>query len=194
MLGLGPFNFHTVNSFVRERNLFSCENLYSKSCNYTHPGIDPSDLWPSQPSTLTSVHWPPPTLSLWGVFALIRSFLIIVIFFKDDFFFFFLFFLDPFPGQQWLSRAELEWRVRSKTVNGAGSLWGNKRQHQSHCLLFLPVNRSFVLVVFLLRFGLYVVKLNWELQTGLTVLGGFCCFFLSTQNCPNVWGKICIWW
>lgn len=135
-------------NILYRKHFFSCETLYSKSCNYIHADRSKWDRpeWPLTFSTLhfdlcalTSTH---PLPLRCCVVVLIHSFLIIIYLILRIIFF--SFFLYPFPRQRWLSCAELEWRVRSKTVNGAGSLWGNKRQHHKHCLLFSLINQSFV--------------------------------------------------
>lgn len=131
----------------QERISFSCETLYSRSCNSIHADNSNSD-WPGLPLTFSTLHFdlctdlqsPSPSEVLCLRADLVHFLIIIYVTFKI----FFWFFLYLFPGQQWLSCAELEWRVRSKTVNGAGSLWGNKRQHHRPWFLLSLINLSFV--------------------------------------------------
>lgn len=146
MLGLWDILFSTVINPDKKGFLFPVKPCIAGpvilSTLTTVTKIDQGYLWPSQPSTLTSALTSSHPLPLrCCVLALIRSFFNHHLCdFQDNF----LFFLYLFPGQPWLSCAELEWRVRSKTVNGAGSLWGNKRQHHRPWFLLSLINLGFV--------------------------------------------------
>lgn len=63
--------------------------------------------------------------SCWFVWFLFFTFFYIYI----TYYVLFCFCLLPWP--RWFSCAVLEWRVSSKTVDGADSLWGNKPSHRT---------------------------------------------------------------
>lgn len=109
------------------RTDYSWKTLY---CNYVHAlPVTSKQTWPGWPLTFSTLQFDlclstdpslrpiPPRCR---VFMLIRS---IYFYYRN----FICILILCFHGNGLrFSRAALEWRVRSKTINGAGSLWGNK--------------------------------------------------------------------